>query len=182
MGVKLNDQQAKHRSTMAQERPALLEALKQFRAIAGSQDPCTPIDPVTRDDIWKLRNAVAAKLDSFAVRYALKANPASVYKSLRRKYMHRVDRKDYAKVPEEYRAFLGAQISAWHNHRLFGHALPPVTDFPDLRGLDCLVSFEAQDLMATETEHENGFSIWAARTQMAQGTYTNGTFVPHLNV
>lgn len=181
-GLSKNDQRAKHRSTMAQERPALLKALKHFHAVASSHDPCTPIDLEMRDDIWDLRNAVAAKLDSFAVRLALRANSAAVYRTLFREYMHRVDREDYDKVPEAYRAFLGAQISAWHNHRLFGRALPPVTYVPDLRGLDCLVSFESQDLMATETEHENGFSIWAARTQMAQGEYTHGTYVPHVNV
>lgn len=171
-----------HCDLMEQERPELLKALKRFVAEAEQHDPVSPVDIAKREGIFQIRHDVADKLDSFAVKYALESSDGSTYWHLVRQYLHDNGPGLSDDVPDAYRGFLSTQISCWKGHRLFGRTVPAITDFPDLRGLDCVVSILSHHLMATQTEHENGFSIWCERAKMAQGDYSAGRFVMHTNV
>ncbi|CAN0600994.1 unnamed protein product [Ectocarpus sp. 12 AP-2014] len=87
-----------------------------------------------------------------------------------------------ASVPSGFHTFLTNQITARSHHRLFGLAIPAMTDCPDLRGVDCLLTLDSDRLLGTETEHESGFSIWCDRAEMAQGRFKSGRVIWHTNV
>ena len=161
---------------------SVFQALTAFIERANREDQTAPVDAVALADIVAKRKALAGGMQSNTMlKIRLSPKPNYVYDDLVRKYIDR-QRGTLVDVPPGHHAFLTRKIEARKNHRLFGLAIPEMTDYPDLRGLNCVMSLDADALLGTETEHENGFSIWADRDEMAEGRLEAGRVIWHTNV
>ncbi|WP_146346346.1 hypothetical protein [Falsiphaeobacter marinintestinus] len=100
---------------------------------------------------------------------------------MRRDYPELPASDAFQAVPPEFRPFLDLCISAWRGHRLFGLEEPPMYNYVDLRGMDCLISIGADEFLGTQSEHEHGLSIWQPRDDMASGQFEGGLFIRHSN-
>ena len=142
----------------------------------GPKAPESPVDTAALDAIMAKRAALNERLKGFD---AFRTSPASVEQALLSPKTGQTLEDVLADPPEAFRPFLTARLTGWRGHRLFGWAVPEMTDFPDLRGLDCVLSLTADHLPATQTEHHDGFSIWVRREAMAAGDWSDARIVWH---
>jgi hypothetical protein len=172
-----------HYALMRRRAPELIAALGAWRELALSQPPEAGADAVRLGHIMRLRLALRDEMvESYAPKWVLPGNPDKVWEKIWWAYpqMHR-DR-DYSALPAAYRPFVEARITGWRRHRLFGIEPAFSNNGEDLRGQDCLISIFADPLLATQSEHEYGMSVWCPRDRMAQGRYDEGQFVRHCAV
>ncbi|MEO9826533.1 MAG: hypothetical protein ABJF50_19185 [Paracoccaceae bacterium] len=159
----------------------LFAALKALIERAGIEGAETPIDAEALSEIINQRNTLA---ESLPIETILKERLIKPDRSDANALMNYFDREkgEFRDVPSVFHPIFTRWITRNRRHRLFGLAQPYVTGYVDLRGLDCLLKLDTDPFLATQTEHESGFSIWADREEMAQGRFENGRVIWHTNV
>ena len=163
------------------EKP-VYDAVKAFWERAESQDPGASVDAEALRAVVALRQSLADRMPANTMmKSRMTPKARDVFSDLTLKYLDQLS-GTLAFVPAAFHTFMTSQITARNHHRLFGLAIPAMTDLPDLRGVDCLLTFDSDPLLGNQTEHESGFSIWCDREEMAQGRFETGRVIWHTNV
>jgi hypothetical protein len=176
--ARIQAEQAEHYALIDAEAPALLADVAALHAQAAAQDPLAPVDVAAMAAMDVRRTALAGRMRDYPIKFTLRPDPARLARDLIDAHLS----TGLADLPAAFRSHVEPIVTGWRGHRLFGKGLPPSNQPEDLRGLDCLISILADPLLATRTEHENGFSIWGDRAAMARGDLTKGRLVLHISV
>ncbi|MGP6085655.1 DUF1963 domain-containing protein [Antarctobacter jejuensis] len=171
----------RHHELMAEEAPGLIAELEEFVALCGQGAPEEAVDPDALAQIMARRDALCDRMGPYAPGQHLRGGANKMLRELLWAYPEIQRDGDFGSVPKAYRPFLDLQITAWRGHRLFGLETPPPHNSEDLRGQDCLFALSEDMLLAMETEHFYGFSVWCPRDQMAAGHYGGGHLIRHSN-
>ncbi len=174
--------QTAHVELMEEMRPTAKAAIEAFLSEAERHSPEAPVDVEALLEMLNEREHVANYLESFPVKSALIPSERRLEEHLLRPRRGMSITDTLAAMPKAYRPFATRRIQRWREHRLFGQQVPEMTDWPDLRGLDCVISIGSDRLLETQTEHESGFSIWGPREAMAEGDWDRSKVVWHINV
>lgn len=174
---------AAYHQMMEQQSAAVIAAVEAFHDEAQRFDPEATVSQDRLAAVLGIRRELSDALDGFSMKQSLVPRPGTVAgQLLRRKVRDEPMENVYARVPDGCRDFLSSHIRAWRGHRLFGRDIPEATVEFDLRGRDCVLVINADPLLATQTEHENGFSIWGLRAKTAEGDWTAVASYWHTNV
>jgi hypothetical protein len=171
-------QHAEHYALIDAEAPALLADVEALHARAAAQDPLAPVDAAAIAAMDARREALAGRMQNYPIKCILRPDPARLARDL----IDAHHRTRLANLPAAFRSHVEPHVTGWRGHRLFGKGLPSSPHPEDLRGLDCLISLVSDPLLATRTEHEDGFSIWCDRAAMARGDLSRGRLVLHTSV
>ncbi len=171
-----------HVVLMGNLRPRMKRAIEAFLSEADKHLPEAPVDVEMLLSVLQERKYVAGRLENYPVKRKLIPSERSLEAHLFRRRSGKSITETITSMPKAYRPFATRRIRRWREHRLFGQQVPEMTDWPDLRGLDCVISIGSDRLLETQTEHESGFSIWGPREAMAEGDWDRSKVVWHINV
>lgn len=177
---------AAHFAAMKEHGPAFFQLFDAFVAKANAMPPDAAIDRVLLAETLKQRRAFAERLGGFQFTNALTPSRQAMEDRLVSTYFDQKTgqfRDDVdAQIPRALKGMLSEAISGYRFHRLWGKADPPSTQSHDLHGLECLFMLSGDPLLGLQTEHEDGFSIWCPRKDLAAGEFETGKIVWHTAV
>jgi len=178
-----NPAEDEHHRQIATDGPGLLAALEEWHARCQAQPPEAPVDRALLTAIFETRRAFFARMvSSYRPNHVLLGSWRMLSEKLMRGHGRIDDQRFYEALPSAYKPFIEAFITDWRMHRLFGVEPEFANNDEDLAGHDCLISIFADSLLAIESEHEYGLSIWCPHQDLQQGRYDRGQLVRHCAV
>lgn len=189
------EKQERHHAAMRRLGPTFHAALDAFMVRAENMPPDAPIDQENLKGLLQRRRDLAEHPDTYQIEGALTPRRSSfIYNQLRLRYKdgtwrfqpdaldEQTPHPELKELPAHFQHVVSGFIADTQFHGLFGRTLPPTSEPIELRGMDSLVMLPANKLLGTQTDHEDGFSIWCPSADMAEGNFLSGKLVWHTNV
>jgi hypothetical protein len=183
--MRTREAQVAHARRFIEQGPGMAEAIAEWGRSARSRPPSEPVDRDALGAIFARRREWASPMVNFPEKSALVSGYARIFqtletgnKALRRDAMGRYD---FSLIPPEHRESVTRDISRWSGHRLFGQGWIRDDLELDLRGKDAVFTILSDRWLATQSEHEDGFSGWFDRPGPALGE-TRGLCALHTTV
>lgn len=172
-----------HFAHVEQHGPSVLDQLLEWRRYVQSKSAEHIIDTAALDDVLKIRAAYRAPMTAnYGTREHLAGDANIVWEHVLRTIPKGDNGLDFLKTPLGLRCFVERKITDWRGHRLLGLEPEFPNNWEDRRGQDPFLSIAADPILATESEHEYGLSIWLNRHATAHGQFGGGQLIRHCAV
>nr|WP_244328078.1 DUF1963 domain-containing protein [Roseibium sp. RKSG952] len=164
--------------------PPLHKEIAAFRKLAENHDPSDAVDQEALQRLMSARMDLVANLPANA-KYGIASlncdHQSNILHSLLLERDVTLEEK-LSDLPECFHDFVSKHISAWRGHRLFGQKLPKTTSILDFRSVQCVLDIKADYYLGTESEHQDGFSIWTPIEALTAGDWSKTKMYHHTNV
>lgn len=157
--------------------------MQQWLSRMLAADPLAPVDPDELAQLFARREAFCEQVDAnYSATTALRGAPDRLWEKICDRHRGKTPFSTMRALPQAYQRFAEDRICGWRHHRLFGIE-PPFPNNPEnLAGLACLISICADQLLAMQTEHGYGISLWGPENDLRSGRYDRLQVIRHCAV